>query len=100
LSCLKYRPALRFGDRNVPRYFFHFSDGQRQFTDASGHEFQGLEAVRKHASGHMREIKAAMSDPEIPDFAGWTMTVADAAGNTVFELAFDLKPLPPKKPKK
>jgi hypothetical protein len=74
----------------VPRYFFHFSDGRRQFSDDTGHELSGVAAARKYASEHMREIKAAMSDPEIPDFTGWSMTVVDELGKPVFELAFDL----------
>jgi hypothetical protein len=80
----------------VPRYFFHFSDGNSQFTDSSGHELSGMAAARDHATEQVRELKAAMSDPHIPDFSGWTMTVADANGKTVFEIGFDLKPPPPK----
>jgi len=44
----------------VPRYFFHFSDGTRQFTDGAGQELSGLAAVRAHATKQVREIKAAM----------------------------------------
>jgi Domain of unknown function (DUF6894) len=82
----------------VPRYFFHFSDGERQFTDAKGHELRGVGAARLHAVRHVRELKAAVCHAQIPDMAGWTMTVADAKGRTVFEIGFDL--LPPPAPEK
>lgn len=78
----------------MPRYFFHFSDGKRQFTDSAGHELSGLQAARAHATEHVRELKAAMCDPHIVDLSGWTMTVADANGKPVFLLGFDLKPRP------
>ena len=78
----------------MPRYFFHFSDGDLRFTDDSGKELNGIAAAREHATEHVRELKAAVSDPEIPDFTSWTMTVVDARGRAVFEIGFDLKPLP------
>lgn len=76
----------------MPRYFFHFSDGKRQFTDSSGHELSGMAAARAHATKHARELKAAMCDPHIQDLSGWSMTVVDANGKTVLELNFDFKP--------
>jgi hypothetical protein len=79
----------------VPRYFFHFSDGKRQFTDASGHELSGIAAARTHATKQVRELKAAMCEPEIQDVSGWSMTVVDADGKTVFKASFDLKPPQP-----
>jgi phage gp16-like protein len=78
----------------VPRYYFHFSDGKRQFADTSGHELRGVAAARAHAIWHVRELKAAMCQPQVQDLSGWTMTVADAKGRTVFEIGFDLRPLP------
>lgn len=76
----------------VPRYFFHFSDGRRLFRDGSGHELAGLGAARAAATRQVRELKAAMCDPYIQDLSGWTMTVVDASGKTVFTIGFDLKP--------
>ncbi len=76
----------------MPRYFFHFSDGQRDFSDGVGHDCQGLAAARQHAVTQVRELKAAMCDPHIQDLSGWTMTVADRNGRSVFEIGFDLKP--------
>ena len=76
----------------MPRYFFHFSDGERHFSDDVGHEFGGLAAARRHAVTQVRELKAAMCDPHIQDLSGWTMTVADRNGRSVFEIGFDLKP--------
>jgi hypothetical protein len=78
---------------NVPRYFFHFSDGKRQFSDSAGIELSGLSAARAHATQHVRDLKAAMCDPHIQDLSGWTMTVADAKGQSIFTIGFDLKPL-------
>jgi hypothetical protein len=77
----------------VPRYYFHFSDGQRQFTDATGHELRGIAAARSHAIAQVREIKAAMCHPQIQDLSGWTLTAVDAEGRTVCELGFDLRPV-------
>ncbi|MEI9803936.1 MAG: hypothetical protein WDN48_05040 [Pseudolabrys sp.] len=34
-----------------------------------------------------------MCDPHIQDLSGWSMTVADAKGDDVFTLGFDMKPL-------
>jgi len=76
----------------VPRYFFHFTDGRRVFGDTQGHDLPGLHAARAHATRHVRDLKAAMCDPYIQDLSGWSMTVKDAGGRTVFVLGFDLKP--------
>lgn len=78
----------------MPRYFFHFSDGERQFSDGKGHELDGLRAARAHATGQVRELKAAMCDARIQDFSAWSMSVADAKGAIVFVIGFDLKPRP------
>ena len=80
----------------MPRYFFHFSDGKRRFTDATGHDLGGIAAARAHAIRQVRDLKAAMSDPHIQDMSGWTMTVLDASDTTVFEIGFDLKPRGPR----
>jgi hypothetical protein len=82
------------GDGPVPRYYFHFTDGERQFSDDEGHELAGLGAARAHATEHVRELKAAMCAPAIRDLSGWSMTVTDARGRAVFVLGFDLKPRP------
>ena len=76
----------------MPRYFFHFSDGQRRFSDDTGQDLSGLSAVRARAVKQVRDLKAAMCDPGIQDLYGWTMTVVDTTDRTVFELGFDLKP--------
>ena len=82
------------GATTVPRYFFHFSDGERQFSDDQGHELAGLRAAREHATRQVRELKAAMSEPAIQDLSAWSMSVADAKGAIVFVIGFDLKPRP------
>ena len=81
----------------VPRYFFHFTDGKRRFTDTVGCELRGLAAVRRHAFADVRDLKAAMCHPIIQDLSGWMLCVADAEGATVFEIGFDLRP-PPGRP--
>ena len=76
----------------MPRYFFHFSDGKRRFSDTEGCELSGMAAARAHALSQVRDLKAAMCDPGIQDLSGWTMTVLDAGERTVFEIGFDMKP--------
>jgi hypothetical protein len=78
----------------VPRYFFHFTDGARQFSDDHGQELAGLRAARAHATQQVRDLKAAMCDQVITDLSAWSMNVADARGRIVFALGFDLKPRP------
>lgn len=90
-TVLKYRQGLPWS-AGVPRYFFHFSDGKRQFSDGTGHELHGVGDARRHAVQQVRELKVAMCDPHIVDLSGWSMTVVDACGLTVFEIGFDLKP--------
>ena len=80
------------GIKSVARYFFHFSDGQRIFSDDRGQEFHGLAAARRHAVTQVRELKAAMCDRNIRDLSGWTMMVSDLNGKAVFEIGFDLRP--------
>lgn len=75
----------------MPRFFFHFSDGKRQFTDTVGVELSGMAAARKHAAGQVRELRTAMCDPHIQDLSGWSLSVADAKGDTVLEVGFDLR---------
>lgn len=75
----------------VPRYYFHFSDGKRRFSDAQGIALSGMSAARAHAISQVRELKATMCDPGIQDLSGWSMTVADADDHIVFETSFDLK---------
>ncbi len=75
----------------VPRYFFHFSDGKRRFSDAQGQELSGMSAARAHALRQVRDLKAAMCDPGIQDLSGWSMTVVNAQDMVVFETGFDLK---------
>lgn len=76
----------------MPRYFFHFSDGERQFSDDTGQDLSGLGAARAHATNQVRELKAAMCDPAIQDLSGWSMSVTEARGRVVFVIGFDLKP--------
>lgn len=75
----------------VPRYFFHFSDGKRRFSDTKGHVLSGMAAARAQAIAQVRDLKAAMCDPGIQDLSGWSMTVVDTDGQVVFETAFNLK---------
>lgn len=76
----------------MPRYYFHFSDGKRRFSDEAGRELSGMAAARDNAVKQVRDLKAAMCDPGIQDLSGWTMTVEDARKQVVFEVGFDMKP--------
>jgi hypothetical protein len=76
----------------VPRFYFHFSYGQRWFTDDKGQVFTGLAAARSHAVTQVRDLKAAMCDPGIQDLSGWSMTVLNQSEQVVFEIGFDLRP--------
>jgi hypothetical protein len=82
------------GDYSVPRFYFHFSDGKRQFTDAVGFELSGLAAARKHAAQEVRDLKAAMCSPHIQDLSGWSLSVTDVKGDRVLEIGFDLRTVP------
>lgn len=75
----------------MPRYFFHFSDGKRRFSDTEGRDLTGMAAARTVAVNQVRDLKAAMCDPGIQDLSGWSMTVVDGDGHIVFETGFDLK---------
>jgi uncharacterized protein DUF6894 len=75
----------------VPRYYFHFSDGKRRFSDAEGVTLSGMGAARAYAINQVRDLKAAMCDPGIQDLSGWSMIVVDADEHVVFETGFDLK---------
>ena len=77
----------------VPRYYFHFSDGKRQFTDATGHDLGGIAAARAYAREQVREIKTAMCHPQIQDLSAWTLTAVDSEGRLVCEIGFDLRPV-------
>lgn len=79
----------------MPRYFFHFSDGKRTFTDSIGIELTGIAAVRSQATAQIREMRGALSERTLQDWSDWKMIVIDAAGKAVFEVGFDLtvKPL-------
>lgn len=77
--------------RRLPRYFFHFSDGKRQFSDSSGVELSGMAAARANATRQVRELKVAMCHPNVQDLSTWTMTVTDAKKRPIFKLPFDNK---------
>ena len=78
----------------MPRFYFHFSDGKRRFSDSTGHELDGIAAARRHAIRQVRELKAAMYAPAIQDLSGWLITVVDGGGRTVLELDFDQRVRP------
>jgi hypothetical protein len=80
--------------QSVPRYYFHFSDGKRRFSDEAGRDLSGMAAARDHAVKQVRDLKAAMCDPGIQDLSGWTMTVEDAQAQVVFEVGFGLRATP------
>ena len=80
----------------MPRFYFHFSDGKRRFSDGAGCELNGMAAARAHAVRQVRDLKVAMCDPHIQDLSGWSMIVADGGDKTVIEIGFDGRPRTPK----
>jgi hypothetical protein len=74
----------------MPRYFFHFSDGKRTFTDAHGVELTGIAAARAQAVAQIREMRGAQSQRALQNWAAWKMIVVDTKGKTLFEVGFDL----------
>lgn len=76
----------------MPRYFFHFYDGQRLFSDTRGLELNGISAARKTAIAQVRDLKAAISFHQIHSFSDWVMSVDDRDGKLIFEIGFDLRP--------
>ena len=78
----------------MPRYYFHFSDGKRIFTDSIGVELTGIAAARSQVTAQIREMRGTLSKRTLQDWSGWTITVVDTKGKTVFEIGFDLIPRP------
>jgi hypothetical protein len=76
----------------VPRYFFHFTDGRRTFTDAAGVDLPGVAAMRQHAAEQIRELRRAMSEPKRQNWSSWKIIAADGFGNSVYEIGFDQAP--------
>ena len=76
----------------MSRFFFHFSDGTRTFTDTTGIELAGIAAIRKHARAQIRDMVSVITERNFQDWAGWKMIVLDAFGKTILEVSFDLSP--------
>ena len=76
----------------MPRYYFHFSDGKRQFSDNAGLELRGMAEARKTAARQVRELKLAVCHPNVQDLSAWSMTVLDAKKIPVFKIGFDTRP--------
>ncbi|HVZ52195.1 MAG TPA: hypothetical protein VG986_09525, partial [Pseudolabrys sp.] len=76
----------------MPRFYFHFSDGRRRYSDSAGHELSGLQAARAQAIVQVRELKAALCASTLCDLSDYSMTVTDEHGRRVFVLGFDLQP--------
>ena len=74
----------------MPRYFFHFSDGKRTFTDNTGAELAGVGDARKLAILQVRELKGAISEQIVQNWLGWKLIVVNAMGEAVVEVGFDL----------
>jgi hypothetical protein len=41
----------------MPRYYFHFSDGKRIFTDSIGVELTGIAAARSQVTAQIHEMR-------------------------------------------
>ena len=64
----------------MPRFYFHFSDGKRTFTDAIGLELAGCVDVRNRVITQIRDLKRSQSEHRIQDWSGWKVIVIDAMG--------------------
>ncbi|MGA8934126.1 MAG: hypothetical protein WB522_07650 [Pseudolabrys sp.] len=77
----------------MPRYFFHFTDGRRTFTDVAGVELSGVAAMRQYAAEEIRRLRSAMPDVKVQNWLDWKIIAVDSVGNTVYEVGFDFTPL-------
>ena len=76
----------------MPRFFFHLTNGNRIFTDATGVELRNTAAVRKHLISHIRDLRGTLSDSGIYDWSDWAIIVSDEKSKTLEVLCLDLKP--------
>jgi hypothetical protein len=51
----------------MPRYYFHFSDGKRTFTDSIGVELTGIAAARSQVTAQIHEMRGALSERTLQD---------------------------------
>ena len=75
---------------SMPRYFFHFNDGKRTFTDSTGSELVGIVAARNHACEQIRDMLSAKNGRSLQDWTDWKTIISDANGRTISEVGFDL----------
>ena len=73
----------------MPHYFFHFTDGHRQFTDSAGVDLAGIAAAQQHAADKIRGLRDAMPGVKLQNWLGWKIIAVDSVGNTVYEVGFD-----------
>ncbi len=66
----------------MPRYFFHFSDGKRTFTDSVGVDLRNADAARKVAREQIRAMRADTG--EIQNWSKWHVIAADSNGKRLF----------------
>lgn len=79
----------------MPKFYFHFSDGQRTFSDTLGVDLTGLAALRREAVRQIRDMKATQLESGAHgSWPDWTMTAVDARGTPVLHMGFDLTPKP------
>lgn len=77
----------------MPKFYFHFSDGHRTFSDRDGVDLTGLGALRREAVRQIRDMKAAQLESGTHgSWPDWTVTAVDASGAPVLHMAFDLTP--------
>ena len=53
----------------MPHYFFHFTDGHRQFANSAGVDLTGIVAAQLHAAEKIRGLRDAM--PGVKLKIGW-----------------------------
>ena len=73
----------------VPRYFFHFSDGKRRFSDTTGVELNGMASARAHAIRQVtlssRAVSTIAGVPGVPGLSDG----ATATFNYPYGIALD-----------
>ena len=75
----------------MPRFFFHFTDGKRTYTDAIGVELNGIAAARENLVSQLRELKGVLCDNRIQDWSEWTIVIEDEKQKRLLEMGFDLE---------
>ena len=70
------------------KLFFHLVDGGRIIRDLEGVETDDLARARSEALKAVEELRQE-DEVSARDWSGWTLNVADAAGNVLLSIDLD-----------